>query len=143
VKKFIAAILGLLIFGGIILFLRKNNDKSLPVAPTISPILATPTTSSASSNYKDGIYTGDNIETERGYGSVQVKITISNGKLTDIQFLQSPNHPGHTQEVSSIALPILKQEALTAQSAQVDSVSGATQTSDAFQQSLQSALQKA
>ncbi len=90
---------------------------------------------------KDGIYTGN--VADAFYGNLQVQAAIQNGKITDITFLQFPNSPGHTSEVSTIALPQLKQEAITSQKAAVDIVSGATQTSEAFRQSLQSALDKA
>ena len=78
--------------------------------------------------------------TDAVYGSMQVKAVVSGGKLTDIQFLQFPNDPGNTTAVNDAALPQLKQEALTAQSANVNIVSGATQSSEAFQQSLAAAL---
>ncbi|HET9946620.1 MAG TPA: FMN-binding protein [Patescibacteria group bacterium] len=100
-----------------------------------------PATSASSSQYKNGTYTGS--VADAFYGNVQVQAVITNGRLSDIQFLQYPTDPGHTSEVSSIALPILKQEAIQNQSAQVDAVSGASDTSQAFQQSLQVALQKA
>lgn len=97
--------------------------------------------SGGSTTYKDGIYTGQ--AADAFYGTVQVQAVISGGKITDVQFLQYPNAGGHTSEVSSIALPALKQEAIQAQSANVDSVSGASATSQAFQQSLVSALSQA
>ena len=93
------------------------------------------------SRYKDGSYTGD--VTDAFYGNVQVKVTISGGKITDVQFLQYPNDRQTSVEINSQAMPLLGQEAIQAQSAQVDGVSGATQTSGAFIQSLQTALQKA
>jgi uncharacterized protein with FMN-binding domain len=74
---------------------------------------------------------------------MQVKATISSGRLTDVTFLQYPNHGGHTQEISDQAMPILAQEAIKNQSANVDAVTGATQTVEAFEQSLSSALAQA
>src|SRR5581483_3000355 len=91
--------------------------------------------------YKDGQYTGNVANAV--YGPIQVKVIVSQGKITDIQMLQYPNSPGHTTEVSSQSLPILKTEAIQAQSANVQIVSGATQTSEGFIQSLTSALAKA
>lgn len=88
--------------------------------------------------YKDGSYTG--TAADAFYGTIQVKAIISGGALTDVQFLQEPDAPGHTSQVSATALPELKQEAITAQSANVNVVSGATQDSQAFQQSLAAAL---
>ncbi len=91
--------------------------------------------------YKDGSYTG--TAADAFYGTIQVKAVVSGGQLTDVQFLQYPNTPGHSSEVSNFALPQLKQEAIAAQSANVNIVSGATQDSQAFQQSLASALAQA
>lgn len=93
------------------------------------------------SKYKDGTYTGD--VADAFYGYVQVKVTISGGKITDVQFLQYPNDRQTSVYINSQAIPYLKQEAIAAQSANVAGVSGATQTSRAFIESLQSALNKA
>lgn len=147
----------LLIFGviiiivGYVVFQRHQASEEKPVVvpspqptsttQTSSTNSATPTTSSAA--YKDGSYTGSAVDTADGYGIVQVKAVIQGGKITDIQFIQMPDHAGHTQEVTAIASPALKQEAIAAQSANVTTVSGATQTSDAFTQSLQAALDQA
>ncbi|MBU6371059.1 MAG: FMN-binding protein [Patescibacteria group bacterium] len=87
--------------------------------------------------YKNGTYTGS-VE-DAYFGNVQVAAIISGGKLADVQFLSYPNY-GHSLSVSKMSMPILKSEAIKAQSAEVDTVSGATQMSDAFSQSLASAL---
>ena len=91
--------------------------------------------------YKNGSFTGN--VADAFYGNVQVKAIISGGKITDVQFLQYPNDRGTSIEINTQAMPFLKQEAISAQSAQVDGVSGATQTSRAFIESLQSALEQA
>ena len=93
------------------------------------------------SQYKDGNFTGDAADAD--YGNIQVQATLSNGKITAVQFLQYPNDRGRSVEINQQADPILAQEAISAQSAQVDIVSGATDSSRAFIQSLQSALDKA
>jgi uncharacterized protein with FMN-binding domain len=77
-----------------------------------------------------------------GYGTVQVQVTIQNGTITDIQPIQLPSG-GHSGQVSSYAAPQLRSEALQAQSAQIDTISGATYTSEGYIQSLQSALTQA
>jgi uncharacterized protein with FMN-binding domain len=77
------------------------------------------------------------------YGPVQVRITVSGGKMTDVTVLQVPNSDRRDQQINGYAVPILRQSALNAQSAKIDSVSGATITSDAYRRSLQSALDKA
>ena len=74
---------------------------------------------------------------------VQVKVVIQNGKITGVQFLQYPNERSRSVEINSYADPILVNEAIQAQSAKVDIVSGATDTSQAFIQSLSNALSQA
>ena len=76
------------------------------------------------------------------FGTVQVKVTMQNGKITDVQTLQLPRG-GHSGQVSSYAAPQLRSEALQAQSANIDTISGATYTSQGYAQSLQSALSQA
>jgi len=91
--------------------------------------------------YRNGQYVGN--VTDAYYGSVQVRVTVRNGKLADVQFLQYPNDRNTSVRINSQAMPYLKQEAIQAQSAQVDIVSGATDTSQAFIQSLSFALDQA
>jgi uncharacterized protein with FMN-binding domain len=74
---------------------------------------------------------------------VQLKATVSGGKITDVQAVQLPQSDGKSVEISNFAVPQLRQSALTKQSANVDAVSGATYTSAGYQQALQSALDKA
>jgi uncharacterized protein with FMN-binding domain len=95
----------------------------------------------ATSGSANASYTGNAVDTR--YGPVQVRIDVSNGKISKIDVLQYPNDRQRDVEINSYALPVLNQEALSAQSAQIDSVSGATYTSDGYTQSLQSALDQA
>lgn len=74
-----------------------------------------------------------------GYGVVQVKVTMKGARITDITPLSLPQG-GRSGDISQYAVPQLRREALTAQSAQIDSVSGASYTSAGYAQSLQSAL---
>lgn len=76
------------------------------------------------------------------YGDVQVQITVKNGKIADVTALSLPVG-GHSGRISDYVAPILRQQALTAQSARIDGVSGATYTSQAYAQSLQGALDQA
>ncbi len=101
----------------------------------------TNTTTVANALYKEGQYNGSIADAY--YGNVQVRAIIQGGKLTDVQFLSYPNDRNQSIEINSRALPILKSEAIKAQSAQVDIVSGATNTSNAFINSLSSALSQA
>ena len=72
-----------------------------------------------------------------------VQLTVQNVKITAVSVVQYPNGNGRDQEINSYALPILVQETITAQSAKVDMVSGATVTSDGYLTSLQSAIDQA
>lgn len=69
------------------------------------------------------------------HGIVQVQVVLTNGSITDVQVLRAPD-----TNPTERALPTLKEEALTAQSADIDAVSGATMTSEAYAESLQAAL---
>ncbi len=91
--------------------------------------------------YKDGQYTG--TVADAFYGNVQVSAAIQGGKITDVQFLQYPNDRPQSRMISMYSTPQLKQEAIQAQSANADIISGATDTSQAFIQSLSSALSQA
>ncbi len=112
--------------------------------PTDTPIPPTdiPTLPPANSNkYRDGLYKGD--VANAFYGNVQVQIRITSGKIAVVQFLDYPHDRRTSQFINSQAMPYLKTEAIRAQSAEVDIISGATLTSQAFIESLQSALNKA
>jgi uncharacterized protein with FMN-binding domain len=118
---------------------QQNNALSQPSQPTLEPS-ATATTQSAGM-YKDGVYTGRSANAF--FGIVQVKAVIQGGKITDVQFVNYPHDRRTSVYINSQAMPWLTQEAIQAQSAQVDIISGATLTSQAFIQSLQSALDSA
>jgi uncharacterized protein with FMN-binding domain len=106
-------------------------------APSTSPSPSA-TASASSTATANGTVTGPVVETQ--YGPVQVAVTFSNGAIRDIQALQLPSDRMRSAEISSYAGPILRQEALQAQSAQIDLVSGATYTSSGYEQSLQAVL---
>lgn len=76
------------------------------------------------------------------YGPVQVQVTESNGRITDVAALQLPQGSGRDIDIDNYAVPQLRAEALQAQSAQIDAVSGATYTSEGYVRSLQSALDR-
>ena len=77
------------------------------------------------------------------YGNVQVQITVANGRIASASVLQVPNRDRKDVMINSRAVPILNQAVVDAQSANIDMVSGATVTSVAYIQSLQSALDQA
>jgi uncharacterized protein with FMN-binding domain len=92
----------------------------------------------APSQYSDGTFKGTSENAY--YGRVQVAATIQNGQIVSINVLQYPNDRRTSRYINGQALPILTQEVVQAQSANVDMVSGATLTSNAYLRSLQSAL---
>lgn len=104
--------------------------------PTPAPVQQQP-----QGQYKDGQYTGPSVSAL--YGNVQVKAIITGGQLTDVQFLSYPQDRSTSLALSNMAMSTLTQEAVAAQSANVNIVSGATETSQAFMQSLASALSQA
>jgi uncharacterized protein with FMN-binding domain len=77
------------------------------------------------------------------WGPVQVRISTSAGKITEVTALQVPDGNFRDQQINDYAVPILRQEALAAQSARIDTVSGATVTSDGYRESLQAAIDAA
>jgi uncharacterized protein with FMN-binding domain len=140
------------------LFSFKTPDATRPpattaVVPSPAPDAASPApspTDSASpqasptatgNRFKDGQYTGSDISMR--FGDVQVKVIVKSGRIVDIQTPQMPFDRPRSAEISQQAGPLLHDEVLQAQSAQIDSLSGATYTSDAYGQSLQSALDQA
>jgi len=88
-----------------------------------------------------GSYTGTAVETR--FGTVQVQVTLKGGAITDVTALQLTDHEQRSVQISNRAAPVLRSEVLDAQSANVQTVSGATVTSDAYLTSLQAALDAA
>jgi uncharacterized protein with FMN-binding domain len=97
--------------------------------------------SSGSSSSSAKTYTGSVAQTR--WGLVQVQITVQGSKITKVTVLQQPNGNHRDEEINSQALPILISDTLSAQSAQIDMVSGATVTSEGYLSSLQAALDEA
>jgi uncharacterized protein with FMN-binding domain len=85
--------------------------------------------------------TGSVAQTQ--WGPVQVRLAVKNGSITQVTILQYPHDNGRDVEIADYALPILIQETIKAQSADIDMVSGATYTSEGYVESLQSALDQA
>ncbi|MGW2684363.1 FMN-binding protein [Streptomyces sp. NPDC001414] len=83
--------------------------------------------------------TGDATQTQ--YGIVQVRLTVANGRITQAEAVQAPKG-GTSDQKTALSVPKLNQEAVAAQSADIDAVSGATYTSNGYKQSLQSALDR-
>jgi uncharacterized protein with FMN-binding domain len=121
----------------------KAHEPTLPTASAssgaISAAVATPTPSSSSGSGAKAA-TGDSIPTR--YGNAQVRVTISGGKITNVEALQLQGGDPKSVQISSSAEPYLRQSALTKQTAAIDAVSGASITSASYEASLQSALDK-
>ena len=113
-------------------------------AATASAAAASPAASSASSgSAATAAKTVTGAVAQTIYGPIQVKITVRNGKVTAADAIEYPNNDPRDAQINSYAIPALNQEAISAGSAQIDSVSGATYTSQGYISSLQSALDKA
>jgi uncharacterized protein with FMN-binding domain len=151
-------VFGIVVFGVFIIYALSQNQSSNAVSvnpvptitvtvpeqtasPSTTPVVSTVIPTKNISGFNDGSYTGNSADAF--YGFIQVRATISSGKLTDVVFLQHPNDRQTSVEINDYAMPILKSEAINAQSSNVDIVSGATDSSIAFIQSLQKALDQA
>ncbi|MBI5077646.1 FMN-binding protein [Candidatus Falkowbacteria bacterium] len=160
-RKFFLSFSLILIFTFYILFQRgraEDGDIILPPVDKNRQLILTPGTPSdtsteppspesqtSKSNFlrtlKDGEFIGNIMDAY--YGNVQVKAIVQGGKIIDVQFLDYPSDRKKSIEINRRATPLLKTEAIQAQNAQVDIVSGATLTSQAFQESLADALSQA
>jgi uncharacterized protein with FMN-binding domain len=97
-------------------------------------------TSRASSAQTTRSAVGSDIQYQ--YGDIEVKVTMTGSKITDVSVVRADVYDSHSQEIDQYALPELRSQALSAQSASIDGVSGASYTSAAYEQSLQSAIDK-
>jgi uncharacterized protein with FMN-binding domain len=122
----------------LLLAMKPHTEPALATADSRPPAATSGTAPGAVSG--TGTATGTTAQTL--YGPVQVRVTVKDGRLTDVTALTYPQESPRDREIAGYALPQLRREALTAQSADIDAVSGATYTSGGYQQSLQSALDK-
>jgi uncharacterized protein with FMN-binding domain len=113
---------------------------TLQTATASSTATKTTATAVAASGSGNGTALGDAENTR--YGAAQVRVTVRNGKITSVQAVQLQNGDAHSSQISSSAAPVLQQAALSKQTANVGTVSGATYTSLSYEASLQSALDK-
>jgi uncharacterized protein with FMN-binding domain len=111
-----------------------NSQSQTPAATPTKAATVAPATKSVS-----GTFTGDSVDVR--YGFVQVKITVENGKITDAQAVTAPS--GRNDRWTQMSVPVLRQQTLQAQSANINGVSGASFTSYGWYTSLASALAKA
>lgn len=125
---------------------RTSTSSTMPstvavAAPAAAAAPSTGTPSAGTPAAGTTTVTGTTASTR--WGPVQVQLTVAGKKITAVDVVQYPNGNGRDQEINSYAIPTLVQETLSAQSANIDMVSGATVTSDGYLTSLQSALDQA
>jgi uncharacterized protein with FMN-binding domain len=124
---------------------RPSPSAGQPLSAAPTPTASTPAASTPSptpvSSGHDGTFTGTDVPTI--YGDVQVRIVVAGGRVSDVRALLLPSDRARSAEISQFAGPALRSEAIQAQSANVDVVSGATYTSEAYAESLNAALQQA
>ena len=114
----------------------KPSATASAVAPADAPATQAPATSPAAIN---GTFTGPSVNVN--YGNVQVQITVANGRITDAKAVKAPS--GKNDRYTNMAVPVLKQQTLAAQSANIKGVSGASYTSYGWFTSLQGAIAQA
>ncbi len=154
-KKILAIVI---IVGGsaLYLFSRASTSTAAPSSVSAAPVGATNTQTTPSAGaaapppaagsaptgqYKDGTYTGSVANAY--WGPVQVQAVVQHGAITRVRFLSYPNSHSTSTYINQQVMPVLSQEAIAAQSANVNYISGATFTSQAFEQSLAAAISKA
>ena len=120
---------------------KSTSAATVPSASAPTATVSSPQADSSGNSSNIKTYTGSVAQTR--WGPVQVKITVQDGKLTKVTVMQQPNGNQRDQEINDQALPILIDETVSAQSAKIDMVSGATVTSEGYLQSLQAAIDEA
>jgi uncharacterized protein with FMN-binding domain len=142
----VATVIGLVL----LLSYKTHNGPSLPRPATLAPAPAPSSSASPSTGARPAPSSSaaTRTRTEYGqpvntrYGPVQVRVTESSGRIVRVEPVQLPDSRGRDIEIDNFAVPQLIQETLSAQSARIDMVSGATFTSEGYIQSLQSALDR-
>lgn len=123
---------------------RKPKPAKTSSSPSASPTTPTPSDSGSASpaGPQDGDFTGT-VERAGKYGVIEVQIRVVGGQLVDLGVLQYPSSDQESRDISGRSIPLLRAEALSAQSAGISAISGASFTSAAFIKSLTAALAKA
>ena len=141
---------------GLLIAAKAVTDPSAPhqlvlqpaTPPTTERSRSNPTPTSAPSTApttpaNTGPRTVDGAVAQTPYGPVQVAVVFERGRIIDVRTLQTPSDADRSVRLATLATPVLRSEVLTAQSARVDSVSGATYTSEGYARSVQYALDHA
>ena len=141
-----------------LLFGYHTSTSSESVRGTTSVLAAPTDPGSTTSGTQDGTTSGTTTDGSTGsasavtvtgssadtrWGPVQVQVTVENGTITDVTVVDYPTENGKDRQINARAIPVLVQETLDAQSADIDMVSGATVTSEGYLESLQAALDEA
>jgi uncharacterized protein with FMN-binding domain len=138
-----------------LLFGYHTSTSSESVTGTTSVLVAPTDPGSTTSGTQDGTTSGTTTDgpaaavtvtgssADTRWGPVQVQVTVENGKITDVTVVDYPTENGKDRQINARAIPVLVQETLDAQSADIDMVSGATVTSEGYLESLQAALDQA
>jgi uncharacterized protein with FMN-binding domain len=132
-----------------LLFLYPTSTNSGGVSPrtqTTAPpagIVSPPTTPGKTAGPAQTSQTVNGSAADTEFGPVQVQLKVSGGRIVSATAINYPQESGHDLRINSYAIPVLQQETVSAQNAQIDTVSGATVTSNGYRQSLQSALDAA
>ena len=130
--------------GVLLLLAAKPHHTAAVAAPAVTAPEQESTGSSTGGTSKStGVRTVTGGAVDTRWGPVQVKVTFNGSKITAVDVVQEPDGNPRDEEINAQAIPILTQEALAAQSANIDAVSGASYTSEGYIGSLQSALDAA
>ncbi|TMC05945.1 MAG: FMN-binding protein [Chloroflexi bacterium] len=115
-----------------------ETPSSAPAAPAAT---ATPTPTPAPTNRPaNGSFTGALVPTR--FGDVQVRIVVTSGRITDVVAVQMPSDRARSAEITQYVTPVLRSEVIRAQNAQIDVISGATFTSEAYAESVNDAMRQ-
>ena len=116
-----------------------THPRALPAATAMPSAQASPSSSVPARPTR--VVTGADVPNQ--YGDVQVRLTLSGQQIVRVAAVRLPDAGGRSQDISAYAGPLLAQQALTAQGAAIDGVSGASYTSEGYRESLQSAIDQA
>jgi uncharacterized protein with FMN-binding domain len=117
------------------------GPSSAPGQTSAQPSPASSPSAMPGATAASGSFTGQDVPNR--YGDVQVRVSVVNGRITDVKAVQMPSDRAQSAYISQVAGPLLRDEALQVQSAKIDVISGATYTSESYAQSIESALQQA
>jgi uncharacterized protein with FMN-binding domain len=120
---------------------QQRPGQAVAAPGVVSPTSPAGTAAGGSSGSATTVVNGTSADTR--YGPVQVQLHVRAGRVVSATAIDYPQGSGRDREINSFAIPVLQKETVAAQSAQIDTVSGATYTSDGYRTSLQAALDAA